>query len=303
MIKISAVICTYNRPQELKNAVESLLNQSLDGNEYEIVVINNGPPFYAENIIAQFNSTTPLIRYAYEEKLGLSYARNKGIQEAMGKYIAFLDDDAIANRDWLKWLLTAFEETTPAPDIVGGRISIMYTVKEKPKYVTKELEDFLGTLDYGDKQFFITELNWRQLYSGNLAVKKDAVKKTGYFDPQFGRRGKLLFSGEETLFLRKAFRGGCIILYEPLMRITHVIPKERLRRISFMKQLFMQGISMYLLEKELGELKKNRVLYCVLICRGILGDVKSLFFERKRFFVTVLNICRKAGRICGAICS
>ncbi len=81
----SIILPTYNRPSELKRAVSSVLNQCFS--DFELLIINNGDSL----VIGDFKDAR--IRFITEEKKGANYARNKGIENAKGTFICFLDDD------------------------------------------------------------------------------------------------------------------------------------------------------------------------------------------------------------------
>ena len=104
MVRISAVVCTLNRATYLARAVESLVNQTYPKEYYEIIVVDNGSTDNTREVVEQF-SQCAIIRYIYEPVKGLSQARNTGWQAAAGKYVAYLDDDAIARPRWLEKML------------------------------------------------------------------------------------------------------------------------------------------------------------------------------------------------------
>lgn len=135
MIKISAIICTHNNPILLKKAIKSLINQSLNKDKYEILVINNKSEDRADRTVQAYADRYSKVRYANEKKLGLSYARNKGVREARGDYIAFMDDDAEADIDWLSSIVRCFEQTNPRPDIIGGKVFLKHELDTVPNRV------------------------------------------------------------------------------------------------------------------------------------------------------------------------
>src|SRR5205809_1380614 len=99
---ISIVVCTQNRAEMLRGALASLYDLDADGFSYEIVVIDNGSTDATPEVIAaaEAESRNPL-RRIYEPEKGIVSARNRGIREARGRWIAFFDDDQIANSKWL----------------------------------------------------------------------------------------------------------------------------------------------------------------------------------------------------------
>ena len=114
-MQISAVICTYRRPDTLPRAIESLVAQSLDFSQYEIIVVDNNSQDESAKIVQQYNQNYfPKVEYALETCQGLSYARNLGVKLASSDIIAFIDDDAVAHPDWLASLLSMFDSIPDA---------------------------------------------------------------------------------------------------------------------------------------------------------------------------------------------
>ncbi|MEE8471432.1 MAG: glycosyltransferase family A protein [Dehalococcoidia bacterium] len=112
-IRVSAIICTHNRSDYLRQAIQSLADQTLPTEQYEVIVVDNGSTDNTRAVVEGFDHIANL-RYVYEPILGLSQARNTGWQNARGEYIAFMDDDAIGyptswksrwqySRKTLKW--------------------------------------------------------------------------------------------------------------------------------------------------------------------------------------------------------
>ncbi|MCZ6594516.1 MAG: glycosyltransferase family 2 protein [Bacteroidetes bacterium] len=95
LIPISIIICTYNRASYLKLTLKSLTAQTLDKQDYEIVVIDDGSSDNTREIVGEFSNRLP-IKYFYQENAGLASSKNHGIYAAQGRILLFLDDDDIA---------------------------------------------------------------------------------------------------------------------------------------------------------------------------------------------------------------
>ncbi len=103
MVMFSVIIPTYNRCDFLKSAVDSVLNQTCD--DYELIIIDDGSCDGTRELINSYND--PKIKYFYQEKKGPAAARNRGISESQGEYIAFLDSDD-------RWVSKKLEEVLKA---------------------------------------------------------------------------------------------------------------------------------------------------------------------------------------------
>ena len=115
---ISAVVVTRNRASYLESCLEALHQQSRIPDE--IVIIDNGSTDDTAKVVEKFSGSN-LVRYVYEGKIGISHARNIGVQSSRGDIIAFVDDDAVADTAWLAGIETVFTENSDV-GIVGGAI-------------------------------------------------------------------------------------------------------------------------------------------------------------------------------------
>lgn len=95
MIPLSIVIATFNRPAYLLRTLESLAGQTLPAQEFEILVVNNNSTDDTPAVFAGFARQHPelRLRMVAEPVQGISYARNRGVAEAEGECIVFIDDD------------------------------------------------------------------------------------------------------------------------------------------------------------------------------------------------------------------
>ncbi|MGO9451705.1 MAG: glycosyltransferase [Candidatus Binataceae bacterium] len=114
-MKVSVVINTYNRADSLRDTIESL--RYLDGPEFEVIVVNGPSTDHTESVLESYSSG---IRVGTCEARNLSVSRNVGIEMARGDVVAFLDDDAVADRFWLRDLGAGYDASDIAG--VGGRV-------------------------------------------------------------------------------------------------------------------------------------------------------------------------------------
>ncbi len=101
MSKLSIVVCTYNRAESLLDTIDSLVRQRLaPGSSFEVVVIDNNSKDGTRAAVESFKKSPWPVRYFFEAQQGLGYARNRGLREAQGDFILFIDDDAMAEETW-----------------------------------------------------------------------------------------------------------------------------------------------------------------------------------------------------------
>ncbi len=95
-MKLSIIIPVYNVEKYIAKCIDSIVEQQLQPNDYEIIIINDGSPDNSKNVIEQYQIKHPHILFLNQENQGVSVARNKGLDVAKGKYILFIDpDDAV----------------------------------------------------------------------------------------------------------------------------------------------------------------------------------------------------------------
>ena len=118
-LNISVVIITRNRAEWLRDALNSVVRQSRRPDE--VVVVDNASEDYTKDVVATFVDRLN-IKYVYESVRGIPSARNAGVRNATGDIIAFIDDDCVADEDWLKYMEIPFIRD-PNVGVVGGELS------------------------------------------------------------------------------------------------------------------------------------------------------------------------------------
>ncbi|MDX6306597.1 MAG: glucosyl-dolichyl phosphate glucuronosyltransferase, partial [Blastocatellia bacterium] len=245
MIKISAIICTFKRPDYLRHALRSLCEQSLPGDQYEVIVVDNAVEAEAEQVVKEFDDGRINLRYVTEERVGLSRARNTGLMAAAAPYVAYMDDDARADSQWLEALLGAFEQTSPAPAAVGGRVWLDWQ-GEKPAWVPERHLSLYTYVDHGAGAHSLE--NGEYLVGANLAFEKDTLRSIGGFDPNLGRQGLVLLSGEEAAILAQFRQMRKGVYYEPAAVVWHSVDQTRSRPSWLLRRLFWDGASQPLID-------------------------------------------------------
>ena len=240
-IEISAVICTHNREKYIEKSLSSLVRQNLDKDKFEIIVVDNASTDKTRDIVNNYVVEQSNIKYIYEPLLGHSQSRNTGWQNSKGKYVAYLDDDALADVDWLKNILTVFENVKPAPGIVGGKIDPIWE-SEPPVWLSEKMRRILTILDWSDEPVVLNNTHmW--LAGANIAYNKSLFEKYGGFDINLGRKGQNLLSCDETLLNNIIQDAGNNIYYDPGISVQHHIPPERLLKSWHIKRQYWNGVS------------------------------------------------------------
>lgn len=237
---ISIIVCTYNRDLYIGQMLERLARNTFPADRWEIILVDNNSTDRTASICASFQAAHPGINYHYflEKEQGLSHARNRGIQEAHGDVIVFLDDDAFVEDRYLENLERRLSEY-PDAGAFGGRIDPLFESGKAPAWLCPWTLSWVSALDKGDKVTLFTD---KYPIGANMGLRKETLASCGGFSTRLGRTGKNLMGGEEKDLFLRVRRAGYKIYYFPDVRVQHVIPESRTTREYIIK--FAKGIGM-----------------------------------------------------------
>ncbi|MEM3434253.1 MAG: glycosyltransferase [Candidatus Methanomethyliaceae archaeon] len=219
---LSVVICTFNRAYLLDRALASLSAQSARG-QFEVIVVNNNSTDETPEIVHRWMSSID-INLVDESSQGLSYARNRGIREAKGEIIAFIDDDVVVIPNWASSILEIFQQL-PEVDCLTGPVEPDWEQGEAPRWMNDELLFSVGVGNYGDKPKFLVGKEYP--IGANMAFRRTVFARVGCFNTLLGRVGTTLLSYEDVEFVDRLRRMGGSVLYHPAVCARHFVPKTR----------------------------------------------------------------------------
>jgi len=201
---ISVIVPVYNDPYGLKDTLNCLVEQDFPKELFEIIVADNGSTDKTLSVINDFLKKYPkLIRMVQEKNIKSSYAaRNKGIREAKGTVISFIDADMTVEKDWLKKVIESLKKSKTDcivcdVKVIPGEKSIFALYD---RMVAFPIEKYV-------KQTHYTPV-------GCLTIYKAIFKKTGFFDSK-------LISGGDHEFGNRLYEAGYKIHYEPDIVMNH----------------------------------------------------------------------------------
>jgi len=232
MTLITVAICTHNGANRLGKVLDQLSNLSiLDDKSWEILVIDNNSQDGTPNVIEDYKKKWAgqiNLRYTFEPKQGLAFARQHAIEQAHGKLVGFVDDDNFPSSNWLE-AACQFSEENPNAGAFGSYVQGDFEVD--PPLSFDNAACFLGITNRG-KEAFIYNLKNRLLPPGaGLVVLRQAwlecVPKTLFLK---GRINGSMLASEDLEALSYIQKGGWEIWHNPNMVIRHQIPAYRLEK-------------------------------------------------------------------------
>lgn len=237
---VSAVVCTHNRLEHLRRAIESLTAQSLDPAQFEILLVDNASSDGTAAWAASFGQAVKNLIYSYEPRLGLNNARNTGWRQARANIVAFLDDDAVADVHWLKNIVEKFSQLDDRAAAIGGKVDPLWEAPPPP-WLEPRFWPPLCVLDLSDNDMRMERNHY--FVGANMAIRTEALAKVGGFHPLLDRQGKNLLSNGELHLKRLLEAAGYHSYFCPEIKVQHLVPKDRMTEAWFRKRYFWQGIS------------------------------------------------------------
>jgi glycosyltransferase involved in cell wall biosynthesis len=241
-MKITVILCTYNRSQLLATALESVAVSTMpQSDEWEVLIVDNNSRDKTREVAQQFCDRYPgRFRYLFEAQQGKSFALNTGIHEAHGDVLAFMDDDVTVHPSWLQNVTAPLRDPQWAG--VGGRIILQWP-QTLPNWLTVEgpmaRHAFPG-FDQGDQPKPLSG----PPFGTNMAYRKEVFEKHGGFRTDLGPTPGSEIRAEDTEFGRRVIAGGAHLCYEPTAIVYHPVPANRIDKKHLEKWWFDNGRSL-----------------------------------------------------------
>lgn len=244
-MKVSVIICAYTeeRWEQLLAAVASIKRQTIPVHQI-IVIIDHNDTLY-ERVKQQ---VTGICLLKNEEERGLSGARNTALRQANGEMIAFMDEDATADPDWLENLTKHYEN--PSVWGVGGKIEPVW-LAGRPSWFPEEFDWVVGCTHSGIPK---NTAPLRNQIGCNMSFRREVFERVGGFRNGIGRVGKIPVGCEETELCIRANQNqpDNIMLFEPQAKVSHEVPASRSKWNYFTSRCYSEGISKALVTHIVG---------------------------------------------------
>ncbi|WP_406167064.1 glycosyltransferase family 2 protein [Streptomyces sp. NBC_00996] len=248
--RISVVVCVYTEDRwvDILAAVSSVRAQSLPALETLLVVDHNAT--LLERLTREYKETDGVRVLANAGPRGLSAGRNTGIAASRGEIIAFLDDDAVAERDWLRHFAAGYAD--PRVMAVGGRTMPIWASGRRPAWFPEEFDWVVGCTYKGLPQ---GRVQVRNVLGGNASFRRTAFDAAGGFATGIGRDGdKRPLGCEETELCIRLTRAkpDAILLIDDRAVIHHRVPEAREHFGYFRTRAYAEGLSKALVARSVG---------------------------------------------------
>jgi glycosyltransferase involved in cell wall biosynthesis len=232
MIDFSVAICTYNGSSRLPEVLNSLKKQvNTENIRWEIIIIDNNSTDSTAKIVQDFQSQWSFsfsLKYLFEPRQGLAFARQRAVEEAKGKFVGFLDDDNLPTSNWVASAYS-FGREHPQAGAYGGKIIGDFEVN--PPQDFRKLATFLALVERGEKAYIYERSQGILPPAAGLVIRKQVwcehVPKQLFL---VGRVGKSMLASEDLEAVSHIQNAAWEIWYNPDMLIYHKIPSWRLER-------------------------------------------------------------------------
>lgn len=259
---ISVVMPCYNAGKYIKEAIDSVLNQSY--NDWELIIVNDGSTDDSLSVAESFSDKR--IHIFSQPNSGACVARNKGIELASGEYLKFLDADDILEKDCLKNQMEQIKTLKENQVPFGDYDNIDESGKRLSTFLFSEHQDMLDVLRTDQPYFFFKY--WHILISSPLLRKKDLVACGGY-DVEL-KRGQ-----EFDMHFRLALYGVDFI-YFPTMTFSY-------REYTSLDRITSQGRKDEQIMKNHWEMRNKKCEHLLLLRYGTIPQQYCEYFSKYWF--------------------
>ncbi|MGK7880257.1 MAG: hormogonium polysaccharide biosynthesis glycosyltransferase HpsE [Crocosphaera sp.] len=286
-MNFTVVIPTYNGAKRLPLVLEKLqLQTSVCHLTGEILVIDNNSDDDTANIVKTYQKnwlfSWPL-KYDFEPRKGLAFARQKGVKEAQGELIFFIDDDNLPKKNWI-YEAYQFSIKYPKAGAFSGKIVGDFGQKTPDNFGV--ISQFLAIRDPGPKPCLFEPEKLRLPPGAGLVVRRQVWVESVPLDCKLiGPQGTKPMRGEDYEVLLYIYKKGWEIWYNPKMIIYHLIPNDRLSREYLLPLAKEIGLATCQLRMILAKNWQKPLIWV----RTILGNLKRILLHLLKYKSEVNN--------------
>lgn len=260
---IDLIVCTYNNAALLGQTLDAIVRMRAPGGvSWGVTVVNNNCTDDTEQVIAAHQQAGNVreLRMIHEPKQGVAEARRTGVRQTSRPMIAMLDDDCLANEDWLVELVR-FAEGHERAGMMGSRVVLRYLGGATE--VARRHEQALAAVDWGDEPVNMAQMSGGYLVGTGMCFTREAIEASGWLEQMrlLSHTGEKLTTGEDSEMMYRLQRAGYEAWYVAGMKVTHQIPPHRCR-LEYLERLY-EGLgecAPVLLEIQQGQVMARDVI-------------------------------------------
>ena len=234
--RLSAIVCTHNRPDDLRRCLDAF---AMVDDPVEVIVVDSASTPPCRELVESYAASIETITYVREDEPGLSRARNRGLQQAAGDIVAFVDDDAAPRPDWARTILEPF--TDRAVGCVGGACVAFFPECDRPRWLSDRLLQFAGITRFESAREAQSSAEWP--FGANIAFRREVLVASGGFPDHLGRTGTTLLSGEESAAIAAVSEAGWRVALYPDAVVDHAVPRSRCASRYYWRRLWWAGVT------------------------------------------------------------
>jgi glucosyl-dolichyl phosphate glucuronosyltransferase len=269
MIELSVVVPTRNRANILFKALESIVNQTLRQERFEVIVVDNGSTDSTKKIVDSFTGKIENLVYIYDDNPGLHIGRHRGLLAAKSNLLTYCDDDIEAFTTWLEGVLESFKDDNVV--LVGGK-NLPNFESPAPRWITEmwnkdpyeKVIASLSVLDLGNE---IKEISPYYVFGCNFSIRKSTLYEAGGFHPDGMPQDLLRYRGDgESHVSKYILEKGYRVVYNPKASVYHLCSLDRMTKEYFERRAYNQAVSdsySSIREGRKGLLLKNRIRFII----------------------------------------
>ncbi|HUL62340.1 MAG TPA: glycosyltransferase [Methanocella sp.] len=242
LVSIIVSIYSSKRYDDLVDLIDGVRGQTYGHNEMIIVVDENVDLYnkITEHLAAHdYRNVFPVFN---PDNRGLSYSRNLGVDLAKGDVVAFIDDDAVPEPQWIEAIAQCFVKCVGA---VAGHVA--------PKWESNSMvwfpRELFWMISCTYQNNLETKAEIERGFGVNMAFRRDLLTRMGGFNEKLGINGKKWLGGEDTDMFLKVREAGWKVIYSPDAKVAHKIFRDRLCLKKIVKRAFDGGKSIAALKK------------------------------------------------------
>jgi glycosyltransferase involved in cell wall biosynthesis len=253
---LSVIICTRDRSELLRNTLGSIVQQQCAPWIVEIVVVDNGSTDDTKEVVSSFADKGVTVKYLYEPQQRIGHIRSVGFEASEGRYIAYLDDDAVPVQGWCATVCKTLEQLEQSSrhsvGALGGPIEPVFE-GGRPQWFSSDFDWVYAIVDLGTHR--------RQFPKGGFPVSANmALLRSVHLANPWDDSARMC---EDADLCRRIEDKGLQLIYVPEMKVYHYISERRLTHDWLANRYFTEGLAQSFLP--LGFLRKTRLTLAAIV--------------------------------------